>query len=93
MMVLIAVVPCRTLLPSPFFHAGVSLVAPISPVFNQPQGEEGLEMRTEALSQLLPFVACPTPRVQHAALWSLERMAEDQSPGLLATYTRVLMNP
>lgn len=51
-------------------------------VFNQPQGEEGLEMRTEALSQLLPFIACSRPRVQHAALWALERMAEDQSPGL-----------
>ncbi|CAN0226501.1 unnamed protein product [Pylaiella littoralis] len=63
-------------------HAALSALGILADVFNQPQGEEGLEMRTEALSQLLPFVACPTPRVQHAALWSLERMAEDQSPEL-----------
>lgn len=52
-----------------------------SKVYNQVQGDYGLEMRAEALSQLIPFIMCPRPRVQHAALWSLERMAEDQSPG------------
>lgn len=38
-------------------------------------------MRAEALSQVLPFVSCSRPRVQNAALWSLERMAEDHSSG------------
>lgn len=56
-------------------------------VYNQVQEDEGLEMRMEALSQLVPFLACPLPRVQHASLWSLERMAEDQSPGTLNILT------
>ena len=38
-------------------------------------------MRAEALSQVLPFVSCSRPRVQNAALWSLERIAEDHTSG------------
>lgn len=52
------------------------------PVYNKQQGDKGYEIREEALLQLLPFVGCNLPRVQHAALMSLERMAEDQSPGM-----------
>lgn len=71
-----------------FFFLPTVRVVSVMAVFNQPQGEEGQEMRTEALSQVLPFTSCnnnnintSNPRVQHAALRSLERMAEDQNPG------------
>lgn len=50
-------------------------------VYNQVPEDYGIEIKAEAVSQLLPFFSVALPRVQHAALWSLERIAEDQSPG------------
>ncbi|CAM9729618.1 unnamed protein product, partial [Ectocarpus sp. 12 AP-2014] len=73
-------------------HAALSTLGILADVFNQPQGEEGLEMRTEALSQLLPFIACSRPRVQHASLRALERMAEDQSLELQEEHHEVIVS-
>lgn len=63
-------------------HAAMTAVGNLADVYNKQQGDKGYEIREEALLQLLPFVGCNLPRVQHAALMSLERMAEDQSPEL-----------
>ena len=80
---------CRPPLPhvsssTPVFSHARDVPAPLLlsvSAYNQPQGDEGLKMRAEALSQVLPFVSCSRPRVQNAALWSLERMAEDHTSG------------
>lgn len=50
-------------------------------VYNRPSELEASEIRVEVLSQLLPFLSSSFPRIQHASLLSLERLAEEHGSG------------
>ena len=46
-------------------------------VLNQAKGDQGAEV----VSLMLPFLSSPLPRIQHASLKALERLAEEQIAG------------
>ncbi|CAM9494764.1 unnamed protein product [Ascophyllum nodosum] len=55
-------------------HAALSALGVLASVLNQAQGDQGAEV----VSLMLPFLSSPLPRIQHASLKALERLAEEQ---------------